>query len=42
MNGKDLNLAAQAEREYLTSRMGTKTGTISDFSHQKAKRATAN
>lgn len=42
VNDKDLKLAAHAQREYLKTQMGTKTGTISDFSLHKEKRATAN
>jgi integrase len=41
VNDRDLKLAAQAQREYLKGQMGTKMGTISDFSHHKEKRATA-
>lgn len=42
VNDKDLKLAAHAQREHLKSQMGTKTGTVSDFSLHKEKRATAN
>jgi len=42
VNDKDLKLAAHAQREYLKSELGTKTGTVSDFSLHKEKRATAN
>ncbi|MHC1727416.1 MAG: tyrosine-type recombinase/integrase [Syntrophobacteraceae bacterium] len=42
VNDKDLKLAAQAQREYLKTQMGTKTGTVSEFSPTKSKRVTAN
>jgi hypothetical protein len=42
VNDKDLKLAAHAQREHLKSQTGTKTGTISDLSLHKEKRATAN
>lgn len=41
VNDKDLKLAAQAQREYLKSQMGTKTGTVSVFSRHQQKRVTA-
>ncbi len=40
VSDRDLQLAAEKQREYLKKQTGTKTGTISDLSHQKRKRAT--
>jgi hypothetical protein len=37
VNDKDLKLAAQAQREYLKTQMGTKTGTVSDFPTKNRK-----
>ena len=41
VSDRDLQLAAQRQREYLNSQTGKETGKVADFSHHKEKRATA-